>query len=58
MTTNDRSEKLSKNDMVLLKLVLTSGLYPQVAITDEHNSFKTDSEQCFHTKVFCVAVSS
>ena len=37
--------------MVLLKMVLTSGLYPQIAIADEHNSFKNDSEQAFHTKV-------
>ena len=28
-----------------------SGLYPQVAIGDECNSFKKGSEQIFHTKV-------
>ena len=31
-------------------MILCSGLYPQLAIADEHNSFKADSEQAFHTK--------
>jgi hypothetical protein len=34
----------------LLKIILTCGLYPQVAIADEFNNFKRDSDQCFHTK--------
>lgn len=28
-----------------------SGLYPQLAVADENNSWKRDSEQVFHTKV-------
>ena len=30
-----------------------SGLYPQLAVADENNSWKRDSEQVFHTKVCC-----
>ncbi|XP_044764226.1 probable ATP-dependent RNA helicase DHX34 [Coccinella septempunctata] len=40
----------SFKDVMLLKLILTSGLYPQVAVEDEHNSSKTVSERLFHTK--------
>lgn len=36
--------------LVLLKLILTSGLYPQIAIEDEFNSSKTVSERLYHTK--------
>ncbi|KAK4329637.1 hypothetical protein Pmani_000039 [Petrolisthes manimaculis] len=39
----------SDKDMVMLKLVLCSGLYPNLAIADEHNSYKPGSEQLFHT---------
>ena len=34
----------------LLKSILCSGLFPQVAIADEHNSYKPDSEVAFHTR--------
>lgn len=34
----------------MLKLILTSGLYPQVAVEDEFNSSKTVSERLYHTK--------
>lgn len=34
----------------MLKLILSSGLYPQVAVEDEHNSSKTVSEKLYHTK--------
>lgn len=37
-------------DLVLLKLILTSGLYPQVAVEDEFNSSKTVADRLFHTK--------
>ena len=30
---------------------MCSGLYPQVAIADDCNSYRRDSEQVFHTKV-------
>jgi len=41
----------SQKDNQLLKLIICSGLYPQIAIPDEFNSFKKDSDQIFHTKV-------
>jgi len=44
------SRKMTLRDMTLLKVILCSGLYPQVAIADEHNSFKRDSDQVFHTR--------
>ncbi|KAJ8981976.1 hypothetical protein NQ317_002150 [Molorchus minor] len=40
----------SYKDLMMLKLILTSGLYPQVAVEDEHNSSKTVSERLYHTK--------
>ncbi|XP_066944325.1 probable ATP-dependent RNA helicase DHX34 [Macrobrachium rosenbergii] len=36
-------------DVVMLKIILCSGLYPNVAIADEHNNYKPGSEQLFHT---------
>lgn len=38
-------------DLLILKIILCSGLYPQFAIADEHNSYKPGSDQLFHTKV-------
>lgn len=37
-------------DLIMLKLILVSGLYPQVAISDEFNYCKSMNEQFFHTK--------
>jgi ATP-dependent RNA helicase DHX34 len=37
-------------DLTVLKLILVSGLYPQIAISDEFNYCKSMSEQFFHTK--------
>lgn len=37
-------------DLTMLKLILVSGLYPQVAISDEFNYCKSMNEQFFHTK--------
>lgn len=39
----------SYKDMIMLKIILCSGLYPNVAIADEHNNYKPGSEQLFHT---------
>ncbi|XP_069180383.1 probable ATP-dependent RNA helicase DHX34 [Procambarus clarkii] len=39
----------SYKDMTVLKIILCSGLYPNVAIADEHNNYKPGSEQLFHT---------
>lgn len=39
----------SLRDLNLLKIILCSGLYPQLAIADEHNVSKNVSELVFHT---------
>lgn len=39
----------SYKDMMMLKIILCSGLYPNVAIADDHNNYKPGSEQFFHT---------
>jgi hypothetical protein len=36
---------------VFLKIILTCGLYPQIAISDEFNNYRRDSDQIFHSKV-------
>ena len=42
--------RFTLRDINLLKIILVSGLYPNLAIPDETNSLKRDSEQLFHTK--------
>ncbi|XP_033109817.1 probable ATP-dependent RNA helicase DHX34 [Anneissia japonica] len=37
-------------DINLLKVILCSGLYPQLAIADDCNSYRKDTDQVFHTK--------
>lgn len=39
----------SYRDMMTLKLILVSGLYPQVAIADEFNYCKSPNQQFYHT---------
>ncbi|XP_061215429.1 probable ATP-dependent RNA helicase DHX34 [Neopsephotus bourkii] len=41
---------LSPSQLTLLKLVLCRGLYPQLALPDQFNSSRKDSEQLFHTR--------
>ncbi len=48
--STDNQNHRSK-DINMLKLILCSGLYPQVAIADEFNNYKRDGDQFFHTKV-------
>ncbi|XP_055541784.1 probable ATP-dependent RNA helicase DHX34 [Wyeomyia smithii] len=40
----------SYRDLMTLKLILVSGLYPQVAIADDYNYCKGPNEQFFHTQ--------
>ena len=47
----NESRSFTLRDVNILKIILCSGLYPQVAIADDCNSYKPDSEQAFHTKV-------
>ncbi|XP_073829965.1 probable ATP-dependent RNA helicase DHX34 [Musca autumnalis] len=45
-----KSSKTDKlRDVLLLKLVIVSGFYPQIAISDEFNYCKGGSQQFFHT---------
>lgn len=44
------SATASNYDLIVLKLILVSGLYPQIAIADEFNYCKSMNEQFFHTK--------
>uniref|UniRef100_A0A6G1RPJ1 Helicase-associated domain-containing protein n=1 Tax=Hypotaenidia okinawae TaxID=2861861 RepID=A0A6G1RPJ1_9GRUI len=44
------SSSLSSSELILLKLVLCRGLYPQLAVPDPLNSGRKDSDQIFHTK--------
>ncbi|XP_060733680.1 probable ATP-dependent RNA helicase DHX34 isoform X2 [Tachysurus vachellii] len=44
------SATLSSQQQALFRLVLCRGLYPQLALPDEHNSSCKDSEQVFHTR--------
>ncbi|XP_041670248.1 probable ATP-dependent RNA helicase DHX34 [Cheilinus undulatus] len=44
------SQDLSSRQQAFLKLLLCRGLYPQLALPDEHNSTRKDSDQVFHTK--------
>ncbi|CAF0932979.1 unnamed protein product, partial [Didymodactylos carnosus] len=47
---SNESKHYSSKDINMLKLILVSGLYPQVAIADDYNNYKRDSDQFFHTK--------
>ncbi|CAD5124250.1 DgyrCDS12547 [Dimorphilus gyrociliatus] len=49
-SSSARKRKLTARDYNLLKIIISSGLYPQMAIADNHNNFKPNSEQAFHTK--------
>ncbi|KAL5004824.1 hypothetical protein ScPMuIL_018280 [Solemya velum] len=46
----NENRSFTLRDINLLKIILCSGLYPQVAIADDCNCYKRDSEQAFHTK--------
>ncbi|KAL4710992.1 hypothetical protein ACJJTC_017957, partial [Scirpophaga incertulas] len=43
------SSASSGRDLVMLKIVLCRALYPQVAVADEFNHYKSVSEQLYHT---------
>lgn len=46
----DETTSDSYKDLMMLKLILASGLYPQIAVEDEHNSSKTVADRLYHTK--------
>ena len=47
----ESSVAVSYTDVTMLKLIMASGLYPQLAIADEFNNYKGGSDQLFHTRV-------
>ncbi len=38
-------------DLTVLKLIVSAGLYPKLAVADEFNGSKSGAEQLFHTRV-------
>lgn len=40
----------SYRDLMTLKLILVSGLYPQIAVADEFNHMKSPGQQFYHTE--------
>ncbi|XP_023382410.1 probable ATP-dependent RNA helicase DHX34 [Pteropus vampyrus] len=44
------AQALTQDQMVLLKLLMGRGLYPQLAVPDPFNSGRKDSDQIFHTQ--------
>ncbi|KAI9025180.1 P-loop containing nucleoside triphosphate hydrolase protein [Phycomyces nitens] len=46
-----RAASLSTKDIGLIKLIICSSLYPQLAIGDEHNPYRNSNEIVFHTPV-------
>ncbi|XP_005413923.1 PREDICTED: probable ATP-dependent RNA helicase DHX34 isoform X1 [Chinchilla lanigera] len=44
------AQALTREQLLLLKLVLARGLYPQLAVPDPFNSGRKDSDQIFHTQ--------
>ncbi|XP_054169155.1 probable ATP-dependent RNA helicase DHX34 [Oppia nitens] len=49
-TLRNASRDYSNRDITLMKLILSNGLHPQLTIGDEHNTYRPDSDQMFHTK--------
>ncbi|KAL0096683.1 P-loop containing nucleoside triphosphate hydrolase protein [Phycomyces blakesleeanus] len=46
-----RAAALSNKDIGMIKLIICSSLYPQLAIGDEHNPYRSSNEIVFHTPV-------
>ncbi|KAI9484179.1 MAG: putative ATP-dependent RNA helicase DHX34-like protein [Benjaminiella poitrasii] len=44
-----RAYSLSEEEIQMVKLILCSSLYPQLAIGDEHNPYRKSNELVFHT---------
>lgn len=50
LLTGVTSAATSFQDLMLLKLILASGLSPQIAVADEFNNYKSTNDQLFHTR--------
>ncbi|KAH8274879.1 hypothetical protein KR044_002300 [Drosophila immigrans] len=52
LTMLERSARIERHrDVMLLKLLLVSGFYPQLALADEFNYCKSAGQQFFHTQL-------
>ncbi|XP_060665185.1 probable ATP-dependent RNA helicase DHX34 isoform X1 [Drosophila nasuta] len=52
LTLLERSSRIERHrDVMLLKLLLVSGFYPQLALADEFNYCKSAGQQFFHTQL-------
>jgi len=47
----ESSKAVSYKDVTMLKLILSSGLYPQFGVADEYNNYKSGCDQLFHARV-------
>ncbi|KAG8195923.1 hypothetical protein JTE90_001157 [Oedothorax gibbosus] len=47
---SSKSQVSSYRDMVCLKFIVCSALYPRIAIPDVHNTYNASTDQHFHTK--------
>lgn len=48
--TSRKNRNFSYREIFLLKLIISSGLYPQFVLPDENNVYRKSSEQVFHSK--------
>lgn len=48
---SEAQNHLSRGDFNLLKFIICSGLYPQVAVGDRHNAVRREYEHLYHTRL-------
>ena len=48
--SSKRSRQFTIRDINLLKLIVSSGLFPQIALPDESNQYRKQTEQIYHSK--------
>ncbi|KAM8952308.1 putative ATP-dependent RNA helicase DHX34 [Pelodytes ibericus] len=50
LRASSAGQELTRLELSLLKLIVCHGLYPQLAVPDNYNTYRKDSDQVFHTK--------
>ena len=48
--SSKKNRRFTRRDVNLMKLIICSGLYPQVCVADESNPWRKVTEQVFHSK--------
>lgn len=48
--SSKRTRQFTIRDINLLKLIVSSGLFPQIALPDESNQYRKQTEQVYHSK--------